>query len=124
MFVFPSVRYGSPYNTDYRIIVENLSTKAGWQVIPFIIHACIGYSTMLKFLLKNVYCKGPIKSPGAYLILDTPEEGLNREGGLFTKSNDKDIRDGFLVPLCHFLWIQDMILQVKYINSTQFLPET
>eukprot|EP00112_Aurelia_sp_Birch-Aquarium-sp1_P007655 Seg1836.6 transcript_id=Seg1836.6/GoldUCD/mRNA.D3Y31 product="Serine/arginine-rich splicing factor 4" protein_id=Seg1836.6/GoldUCD/D3Y31 len=24
-------KYGSPYNTDYRVIVENLSTKAGWQ---------------------------------------------------------------------------------------------
>eukprot|EP00794_Sanderia_malayensis_P015356 gene15356-16933_t len=24
-------KYGAPYNTDYRIIVENLSTRAGWQ---------------------------------------------------------------------------------------------
>ncbi|XP_065060913.1 serine-arginine protein 55-like [Rhopilema esculentum] len=24
-------KYGSPYNTDYRVIVENLSTRAGWQ---------------------------------------------------------------------------------------------
>lgn len=24
-------RYGAPYNTDYRVIVENLSTRANWQ---------------------------------------------------------------------------------------------
>lgn len=24
-------KYGAPYNTDFRIIVENLSTRAGWQ---------------------------------------------------------------------------------------------
>jgi len=27
-----SSRYGAPYNTDNRIIVENLSSRCGWQV--------------------------------------------------------------------------------------------
>ena len=25
-------RYGAPYNTEWRVIVDNLSSKAGWQV--------------------------------------------------------------------------------------------
>ena len=49
IFVFPYARYGSPYNTDYRIIVENLSTKAGWQVILFIIYACISYYACIRY---------------------------------------------------------------------------
>ncbi len=40
---------------------------------------------------------------GAYLISDTPEGGFKErgllEGGLLTKSNDKDIYDSFLVLL-------------------------
>lgn len=28
-----SSRFGSPYNTEWRLVVENLSSRAGWQVI-------------------------------------------------------------------------------------------
>lgn len=31
--IFFLFSYGRPYNTEYRIIVENLSTRASWQVI-------------------------------------------------------------------------------------------
>jgi len=27
-----SSRFGAPYNTEWRVIVENLSSRAGWQV--------------------------------------------------------------------------------------------
>ena len=42
--------------------------------------------------------KAPLNPEGAYLILDLPGGGtLKREGGLFTKSSDKDIFDSFSV---------------------------
>ena len=28
-------RYGPPTRTDHRLIVENLSSRISWQVIPF-----------------------------------------------------------------------------------------
>ena len=31
-FSFPWVRYGAPYNTEFKITVENLSSRASWQV--------------------------------------------------------------------------------------------
>ena len=71
------------------------------------------------------YLKSSIKPPGAYLITDLPwglkERGLIREGGLFTKSNDKDIFDSFSVLLSHILRNQHTILRLNYINLTQFL---
>ena len=30
--MFISVRYGAPYNTEFKLIVENLSSRASWQV--------------------------------------------------------------------------------------------
>ena len=50
--------------------------------------------------------------------------GLIREGGLFTKSGDKDIFGSFSVLLSHILWNQHTILRLKYTNSTQFLSQT
>ena len=73
------------------------------------------------------YRKSSIKPPGAYLILDLPEGGLNREGGLlergglFTKSSEKDIFGSFSVPLFHILRIQQTIFRLKYTDSTHFL---
>ena len=46
--------------------------------------------------------------------------GLIREGGLFTKSSDKDIFGSFSVLLSHSLRNQGTILRLKYVNSTQF----
>ena len=40
--------------------------------------------------------KALLSPRGAYLILDTPEERLIREGGLFKKLDDEDIYDGFI----------------------------
>ena len=65
---------------------------------------------------------------GAYLILDLAEgglieRGLIREGGLFTKSSDKDIFGSFSVRLSHILRNQQRIFLLKYINSTQFLSQ-
>ena len=51
------------------------------------------------------------------------ERGPIREGSLFTKSDEKDIYDIFLVLLPHTLWIQHTILRVKYTKSTQFYPK-
>ena len=69
--------------------------------------------------------KALLSPRGAYLILDAPEgglidRGLIREGGLFTKSSDKDIFGSFSVLIPHVLRTQHTILLVKYINSTQF----
>ena len=62
-------------------------------------------------------------------MLDLPEGGLNREGGLlergglFTKSSEKDIFGSFSVLLFHILQIQHTIFWLKYTNSTQFLSQ-
>ena len=70
-----------------------------------------------------IYTLKALLSPrGAYLILDLPEGGLNREGGLFTKSSEKDIFGSFSVPLFHILRIQHTIFRFKYTDSTQFFP--
>ena len=50
-------------------------------------------------------------------------EGLTRDGGLLTKSSDKDVFWSFTVLLSHILRNQHTILRLKYINSTQFYPE-
>ena len=75
--------------------------------------------------------KSSIKPPpGAYLIWVLPEVGLTEkglireEGGLFTKSSDKDTFDSFSLLLSHILQSQHTILWLKYINSTQFLSQT
>ena len=47
--------------------------------------------------------------------------GRVREGGLFTKSSDKDIFGSFSVLLSHILQNQDTILRLKYVSATQFL---
>ena len=81
------------------------------------------------FLNQNVEntVKALLSPRGAYLILDLPEGGLNREGGLlergglFTKSSEKDIFGSFSVPLFHILRIQYTIFRLKYTDSTQFL---
>ena len=71
--------------------------------------------------------KALLSPRGAYLILDLPEGGLNRDGGLlerrglFTKSSEKDIFGSFSVPLFHILRIQYTIFRLKYTDSTQFL---
>ena len=78
--------------------------------------------------LNYLYGLNSFKLPGAYLISDLPEGGrLIREGGLFTKSKDKDISGNFSVLLSHILRHQrhqHTILRLKYINSTQFLFQT
>ena len=35
-FMIELTRYGSPYNTEWRVVVENLSTRAGWQVRAYV----------------------------------------------------------------------------------------
>ena len=73
--------------------------------------------------------KALLSPRGAYLISDLAEgglieRGLIREGGLFTKSSDKDILGSFSVRLSHILRNQQRIFLLKYINSTQFLSQT
>ena len=79
---------------------------------------------------ENINTVKALLSPrGAYLILDLPEGGLNRKGGLlergglFTKSSEKDIFGSFSVLLFHILQIQHTIFRLKYTNSTQFLSQ-
>ena len=69
-----------------------------------------------------IYRKSSIKPPGDYLISDLLEGGLI-EGGLFTKSSDKDIFGSFSVLSSHILRNQHTILRLKYINSIQFYPK-
>ena len=82
-----------------------------------------------KHALSGVTVKALLSPRGAYLILDLPEGGLNREGGLlergglFTKSSEKDIFGSFSVLLFHILRIQHTIFRLKYTNSTQFLSQ-
>ena len=82
----------------------------------------------VSFVLHILYRKSSITPPPprgrAHLISDLPEGGLNREGGLFTKSSDKDIFGSFSVLLPHILRNQHTILRLKYINSTQSLSQT
>ena len=73
--------------------------------------------------------KAPLSLRGAYLISDLPEgglieRGLIREGGLFTKSSDKDIFGSYSVLSSHILRNQHTIIRLKYINSTQFSSQT
>ena len=78
-------------------------------------------------IAKRSTVKALLSPRGAYLILNLPEEGLNREGGLlergglFTKSSEKDIFGSFSVPLFPILRIQHTIFRLKYTDSTQFL---
>ena len=44
-----------------------------------------------------------------------------REGGLFTKSSDKDVFGSFSVLLYHILRDQQTILRLKYIKSRHFI---
>ena len=60
--------------------------------------------------------------------MDNPKGGLLqrelvREGGLLKKLDEEDIYDSFISLLPHILQIQDAILRVKYINSTDFYPK-
>ena len=78
-------------------------------------------------LCKTVFTvKAQLRPRGAYLISDLPEGGLSREGerGLFKKLSDKYIFGSFSVLSSHILRNQHSILRLKYINSTQFLPQT
>ena len=52
------------------------------------------------------------------------ERGHIEEGGLFTKSSDKDTFSRFSVLSSHILRNEHTILRFKYINSTPFLSET
>ena len=73
-----------------------------------------------QFYLLNggyIYHKSSIKPPGTYLISDTPEAGI------FKKLDKEDIYDSFIILLPHILQIQDAILQVKYMNLTDFYPK-
>ena len=49
---------------------------------------------------------------------------LDREGGLFKKSSDKDIFVSSSVLLFHILRNQHAIFRLKYINLTRFLSQT
>ena len=52
------------------------------------------------------------------------DKGLIREGGLFTKSNDKDISGSFSVVLSLILRNRHIIPRLKYIYSTQSFSQT
>ena len=67
------------------------------------------------------YRKSSIKPPGGLFNFGPSRGGLNREGGLFTKSSDKDIFGSFSVLLSHILRNQGTILRLKYVKSTQSL---
>ena len=83
---------------------------------PFHVHGHIPYRYS-----NLTYRKSSIKPPGGGLFNFWPSRGgLNREGGLFTKSSDKDIFGSFSVPLSHIVRNQRTILRLKYIKSTQF----
>ena len=71
--------------------------------------------------------KALLSPQGAYLILDTLEGDvkerrlirergglLEREGGLFTKSTEKNVHDSSLASLGHTLRIEHTIFQVKH----------
>ena len=76
-------------------------------------------------ILSFPYRKSSVKPPEGLLISDLTEGGgLNREGGLFIKSSDKDIFGSFSVLLSHVLLNQHTILRRKYVYSTQFLSHT
>ena len=64
------------------------------------------------------YRKSSIKSPGGLFNFGLYRGGrLNRAGGLFIKSSDKDIFGSFAVLLSHILRNQRTILRPKYIKS-------
>ena len=83
-------------------------------------------STFKPNVFRITYRKSSIKPPGGLFNVGRSRGGLNREGGLlergglFTKSNDKDIFGSFSALIPHILRTQHTILRVKYINSTQF----
>ena len=72
------------------------------------------------------YRKSSIKPPGGLFNVGPSrggllERGLIREGGLFTKSSNKDIFGSFSVLSSHIFRNQGTILGLEYVNSTQFL---
>ena len=84
----------------------------------------IGLLILTNLTARTSRCKteinlGSLGPWGAYLISDLPERGLNREGGflerggVFTKSNDKDIFGRFSVLLSHILQNQQTIFLLK-----------
>ena len=77
---------------------------------------------MLATFLSSNTVKTLLSPQGAYLISDLPEGGLNREGGLFTKSSDKTIFGSFSVLLSHILRNQGTILRLKYVDLCLFVP--
>ena len=75
------------------------------------------------------YRKRSIKPPppGAYLISDLPEGGLNREGGLLERgaySQHQVTSGSFSVLLSNILRNQHTILRLKYVKLTQFYSKT
>lgn len=51
-------RYGPPTRTNYRLIVENLSSRVSWQVRNYLnvdSHYFIVIYTCLKFIFKNIF---------------------------------------------------------------------
>ena len=62
---------------------------------------------------RSSYGKNPIKSPGGLILTsDIPERVVYQTGGLFTKSDDKNIHVSVSVLLLN-------ILQIQYSSSFQ-----
>ena len=67
------------------------------------------------------YRKCSINPPGGLFNFGPSRGGLIREGGLFTKSSDKDIFGSFSVLLSHILRNQHTILRLLIQHS--FYPK-
>ena len=68
------------------------------------------------------YRKSSSKPPGEAYSIWRRHGGPIREGGLSTKSNEKDIYDRISVFYPHILRNQHIIIRVEYINSIKFNP--
>ena len=69
------------------------------------------------------YRKSTIKPQGGLFNFGHSRGGLIREGGLFKTLDAEEIYDSFISLLPHILRVQDAVLRVKYINSTEFYPK-
>ena len=73
------------------------------------------------FTVPYSYTVNALLSPqGGLFNFGYSRGGLIREEGLFKKLDEEAIYDSFISFLPHILPIQDAILRVKYIDSTDF----
>ena len=78
------------------------------SLFPFLSCPSLQYPTQ-KIIEMSICRKSSIKAPGGLFNFGPCRGRLNREGGLFTKSNDKDIFGSVSVLLSHILLNQHTI---------------